>query len=210
VDLLAEPPLRADREAVADDQHPDRQLRIDRGPPDPAVEGPQPCSEIAQVEIPVNLPEKMITRDLVLEAKAVKQPLRRRLHPHHLPVFRANPSGERNHDTKPRSTQTKSTKSVKSRPSPGRRGMASLCDESTLGGVELSNRRAISLCQPAHGASRSDIPPGGNAGQRPPRPAPTLLGGGRFSPTPAVRALPLVLCSGGYGSSPQGLNSSFR
>ena len=34
VDLLAQPPLRANAEAVADDQHPDHQLGIDRGPPD--------------------------------------------------------------------------------------------------------------------------------------------------------------------------------
>src|SRR5690242_5584288 len=38
VHLLAEPPLRADAEAVADDQHPDQQLRIDRWPPRLAVE----------------------------------------------------------------------------------------------------------------------------------------------------------------------------
>ncbi len=38
VDLLAQPPLRADAEAVADDQHPDQQLRIDRRPSHLAVE----------------------------------------------------------------------------------------------------------------------------------------------------------------------------
>ena len=38
VDLLAQPPLRADAKAVADDQHPDHQLRVDRGPTLLAVE----------------------------------------------------------------------------------------------------------------------------------------------------------------------------
>src|ERR1051326_8018137 len=32
VHLLAQPPLRADAEAIADDQHPNQQLRINRGP----------------------------------------------------------------------------------------------------------------------------------------------------------------------------------
>jgi len=38
VNLLAEASLGADAEAVADDQHPDHQLRIDRRPPSRAVE----------------------------------------------------------------------------------------------------------------------------------------------------------------------------
>src|SRR5215217_147077 len=41
VHLLAQPPLRADAEAVADDQHPDQQLRVDRRPPHLAVERSQ-------------------------------------------------------------------------------------------------------------------------------------------------------------------------
>src|SRR5437763_16136375 len=39
--LFAQPPLRADAEAIADDQYPNQQLRIDRGPPDLTVEGRQ-------------------------------------------------------------------------------------------------------------------------------------------------------------------------
>src|ERR1051326_159698 len=41
VHLLAQPPLRADAEAIADDQHPNQQLRIDRGPAHLTVEGRQ-------------------------------------------------------------------------------------------------------------------------------------------------------------------------
>ena len=41
MNLLAQPPLGADAEAVADDQHPDHQLGINRGPADLAVEGAQ-------------------------------------------------------------------------------------------------------------------------------------------------------------------------
>jgi len=46
VNLVAQPPLRADAEAVADDQHADQQLWIDRRPSDLTVErrqmGPNP------------------------------------------------------------------------------------------------------------------------------------------------------------------------
>ena len=41
VHLLAQPPLRADAHAVADDQHPHHQLGIDRRPAHVAVERPQ-------------------------------------------------------------------------------------------------------------------------------------------------------------------------
>ena len=40
MDLLAQPPLRPDAEAIADDQHPDQQLGVDRRPAGRAVEGP--------------------------------------------------------------------------------------------------------------------------------------------------------------------------
>src|SRR5205085_9472640 len=39
--FLAEPALRANAEAIADEQHPDHQLRVDRRTSDLAVEGPQ-------------------------------------------------------------------------------------------------------------------------------------------------------------------------
>lgn len=41
MDLVAEPALGADAEAVPEDQHPDHQLGIDRGPAGVAVERPQ-------------------------------------------------------------------------------------------------------------------------------------------------------------------------
>ena len=37
--FLAEPALRANAAAIADEQHPDHQFQVDRGPPDLAVEG---------------------------------------------------------------------------------------------------------------------------------------------------------------------------
>src|SRR5262245_55683040 len=40
-DLLAQLPIKADAIAVADNEHPDHQLRIDRGSPDLAIKGRQ-------------------------------------------------------------------------------------------------------------------------------------------------------------------------
>ena len=48
--LLTQPTLGTDAEAVADDQHADHQLRIDRGPPDLAIEGPQMGPQAGQVD----------------------------------------------------------------------------------------------------------------------------------------------------------------
>jgi len=48
VDLLAQPSFKADAIAVADNEHPDHQLRIDRGPPNVAVERCQLLAKIDQ------------------------------------------------------------------------------------------------------------------------------------------------------------------
>src|SRR5262245_64239992 len=47
-DLFAQLPFKADAVAVADNEHPDHQLRIDRGPPDVAVERRQLLAKIDQ------------------------------------------------------------------------------------------------------------------------------------------------------------------
>src|SRR5215475_15537178 len=47
-DLLAQLPFKADAIAVANNEHPDHQLRIDRGPPDVAVERRQLLAKIDQ------------------------------------------------------------------------------------------------------------------------------------------------------------------
>ena len=60
VNLFAQPPLRADAEAVTDDQHPDHQLRIDRRPARLAVERPQLLADVAEVHEPVDRPQQVI------------------------------------------------------------------------------------------------------------------------------------------------------
>ena len=106
--LLAQPPLRADAEAVADDQHPDHQLRIDRGPPDLAVEGPQMRPQAGQVDEAVDRAQQVIGRNVALDAELVEQRLlhhRPLAHHRHAPPF----TGGLNQDFKPPATPTFST-----------------------------------------------------------------------------------------------------
>ena len=87
VDLLAQPTLRANAEAVADDQHPDHQLGIDRGPARLAVVGPQMRPNLRQVDEPVDLAQQVIVRDVPLKAEAVEQRLL-----HHPPLAHHRPN----------------------------------------------------------------------------------------------------------------------
>jgi hypothetical protein len=90
VNLLAQPPLRADPEAVADQQHADQQLRIDRGPPNRAVERRQSRPQLLQIYEAVDRPEHVlgrhvpIQRELVEQRRLIDPPLahHRRISPH--------------------------------------------------------------------------------------------------------------------------------
>ena len=46
MNLLAQPPLRADAHDVADEQHAEHQLRVDRRPADGAVEGQKIAADV--------------------------------------------------------------------------------------------------------------------------------------------------------------------
>ena len=61
LDLLAQPTLRADRIAVADQEHPDHQLRIDRRAPRMAVVGRKRSAKRTQIENPID-PMKLTSR----------------------------------------------------------------------------------------------------------------------------------------------------
>jgi hypothetical protein len=85
--LLAQPPLRADAHAIADDQHPDHQLGIDRGPPRLAVIRAQVLAEPTQIDEPVDRSQQVIRRNVVLDAEAVEQRfLHHRSLAHHQPI----------------------------------------------------------------------------------------------------------------------------
>jgi len=73
VDLLAQPPVRADAEAVADDQHPDQQLRIDRRPTHLAVERRPFAPHPVEFDKPVDRAQQMLRRHMPFERKLVEQ-----------------------------------------------------------------------------------------------------------------------------------------
>ncbi|PWC56069.1 hypothetical protein TSO221_03245 [Azospirillum sp. TSO22-1] len=79
--LLAQPALRADAAAVADKQHPDHQLRIDRGAPNRAVERLQMRTEAGQVDEAVDRAKQVVRRDMAFEAELIEQRLL-----HHRPL----------------------------------------------------------------------------------------------------------------------------
>src|ERR1700722_17570492 len=104
MDLLLQPSLRANAEAVADDEHSDHQLRINRGPADVAVVGTQVCANLGQVDDPVDLAQHMIAGHIPREAEAVEQRLL-----HHPPLAHHRPNllirTEENQRPTPRSSR---------------------------------------------------------------------------------------------------------
>ena len=73
VHLLAQPPLGADAQAVADQQHADHQLGIDRRTADRAVEVPQVLANALQIDEPVDGPEQVILRHVPLQRELVEE-----------------------------------------------------------------------------------------------------------------------------------------
>src|SRR5215216_7804686 len=73
MDLFAQPPLRADAAAVADDQHADQQLRIDRRPTFLAIERSQFLSQAVEFDEPVDRSKQMPLGHVPFERKLVEQ-----------------------------------------------------------------------------------------------------------------------------------------
>ena len=94
MNLLAKPPFGPDAHAVADDQHADHQLRVDRGAASLAVERLQRLTEIGEVQMTVDAPEQVIGRHVLVEAEIVKQPRRRLLNP----IIAASPANQTRSD----------------------------------------------------------------------------------------------------------------
>src|ERR1700734_3956354 len=94
MNLFAEPPLGPDAHTVADDQHSDGQLRVNRGSSNPTVKRLQSLTETLELEMPVNAAQQMIARDMIVEAEVVKQLSRRRLNPHHRRLSRITRDSE--------------------------------------------------------------------------------------------------------------------
>jgi hypothetical protein len=78
VHLLTQSPLGSDAVRVADEQHADHQLRVDRGPAHLAVVGAQVLADAGQVDEAVDRAQQVVLRDVPLRAELVEQ--RRLLH----------------------------------------------------------------------------------------------------------------------------------
>jgi len=71
MDFFAQPTFRADVEAVADDQHTDQQLRIER-PSRLTVKGYQVCPNSIELNEAINLAQQMRLRHMPSERKLVE------------------------------------------------------------------------------------------------------------------------------------------
>src|SRR6266849_8473239 len=86
LDLLAQSPLEADAVAVAHDQHPNHQLRVDRGPTNVAIERRQLLAHAREQprHDRIDPAQEMTRRNTPLEVEQVEQlALIARLLPHH-------------------------------------------------------------------------------------------------------------------------------
>ena len=72
---LAQSPLGADAAAVADQQHADHELGVDRRTPDGAVEGLELPADVAQFDEAADGAKQVIGGNVLLEAEAVEQRL---------------------------------------------------------------------------------------------------------------------------------------
>src|SRR5437762_13312105 len=73
VHFFTEPPLRADAEAIADNQYADHQLGIDRRPAHAAVKRRQLPSQVAKFDEPINRPQQMIRWNMPIERELIEQ-----------------------------------------------------------------------------------------------------------------------------------------
>lgn len=73
MDLVAQTPLGANAAAVADQQHADHQLGIDRGPTNGAVVGRKLATDATQLNEAVDGAQQVIGRHVIVEVEAVEQ-----------------------------------------------------------------------------------------------------------------------------------------
>jgi len=70
MNFLAQSPLRPNAEAVADQQHPDHQLGVDRGASCRGIIGFEGFSRRAEIENRVDPAQQMIARNMAFEPKS--------------------------------------------------------------------------------------------------------------------------------------------
>jgi len=72
VNLVAQPPLRSDTEAVTDQEHPDHQFRIDRGPTNATVERRQVPPDLLKVNKPIDRSQQVVGGNMLLERELIE------------------------------------------------------------------------------------------------------------------------------------------
>src|SRR5262245_9699582 len=73
LDFLTELAFRADAVAVADNEHPDHEHRIDRGPADRGIVGRQLGVDPRQIKYGVDYAHRMISGNSIIEVELVEQ-----------------------------------------------------------------------------------------------------------------------------------------
>src|SRR5438045_9398470 len=73
LNFATEQPLRADRQDISHDQHPDPQFRINRRPTHGRIMRWKFAAEPGEIESSMDRPYQMIFRDCVVELKLVEQ-----------------------------------------------------------------------------------------------------------------------------------------
>ncbi len=73
MDLVAQTPLGADAAAVANQQHADHQLGIDRGPTNGAVVGRKLATNATQLNEAIDRAQQVIGGHVIVEVEAVEQ-----------------------------------------------------------------------------------------------------------------------------------------
>jgi hypothetical protein len=73
VDLIAQPPFRSEAEAVADQEHPDHQLGIDRRLTNTTVERRQVPPDLFKVDKPVDRAQQVVGGDMSFERELIEQ-----------------------------------------------------------------------------------------------------------------------------------------
>src|SRR5512133_3411486 len=89
MNFFTQPSLRSDTVAVADQQHPDHQLRINRGPTSMTIVGCKLRPQPREIKHRIDLAQQVIGGDALFKSKSVEKPtLRSRMLSHHRRLHR--------------------------------------------------------------------------------------------------------------------------
>ena len=73
MNFIAQPPLRSDAHAIADQEHTDHQLRINRGAANGAIVRCQKRPDVREVHKPIDRTQNVVFRNVPVQIKLVEQ-----------------------------------------------------------------------------------------------------------------------------------------